>query len=142
MNFRKLLLGTAALALLATPAFADDYLGGIVKSADMGGKEVLTDAKGMTLYVYDKDTANVTNCYDKCAVNWPPVWAPADTQVSGDWSLVERTDASGDHAGMKMVAYKGWPLYLWIKDTKPGDNTGDGVGGVWHTAYEDIAAAK
>ena len=90
----------------------------------------------MTLYTYDKDTAGVTNCYDKCAVNWPPVWAPADTQVSGDWSLVDRTDATGDHANMKMVAYKGKPLYLFVKDTKAGDVTGDGVGKVWHTATE------
>jgi predicted lipoprotein with Yx(FWY)xxD motif len=134
---RNLLLSTAALALLAVPAFAEDYLGGLVMSMDAGGKEVLTDAKGMTLYTYDKDTAGATNCYDKCAVNWPPLWAPADAQVSGDWSLVDRTDATGDHAGMKMVAYKGKPLYLWIKDTKPGDMTGDGVGGVWHTAYEE-----
>ena len=44
-------------------------------------------------------------------------------------TLVDRTDSD-----MKIVAYKGWPLYLWIKDTKPGDTTGDGVGGTWHTA--------
>jgi predicted lipoprotein with Yx(FWY)xxD motif len=136
MNFSKLLLGAATLAMLAVPAFADDYLGGVVKSMDMGGKEVLTDAKGMTLYTFDKDAAGVTNCYDKCATNWPPVWAPADTAVSGDWSLVDRTDATGDKAGMKMVAYKGKPLYLFIKDAKAGDMTGDGVGDVWHTAME------
>ena len=62
---RKLLLGTAAFALLAVPALADDYLGGAVKSMDMGGKKVLTDAKGMTLYTYDKDTtAGASACYD------------------------------------------------------------------------------
>jgi predicted lipoprotein with Yx(FWY)xxD motif len=36
-----------------------------------------------------------------------------------------------------MWAYEGWPLYLWVKDTKPGDVTGDGVGGVWHAAKAD-----
>ena len=40
----------------------------LVKSADIGGKEVLTDANGMTLYTYDKDEQGVaSNCYDKCA---------------------------------------------------------------------------
>jgi predicted lipoprotein with Yx(FWY)xxD motif len=29
------------------------------------------------------------------------------------------------------------PLYLWVKDTKPGDMTGDGVNGVWNTAKAD-----
>ncbi|MGH8843295.1 MAG: hypothetical protein ACREX1_11465, partial [Advenella sp.] len=29
-------------------------------------------------------------------------------------------------------AYKGQPLYLFKKDSKPGDMTGDGVKDVWH----------
>ncbi len=122
--------GTAALALFATAAFADDYVGGAIKTSEIGGKEVLTDAKGMTLYTFDKDAPGVTNCYDKCAVNWPPLMAAADAAAEGDFTLVERKD------GTKMWAYKGWPLYLWIEDMAPGDTKGDGVGGVWHTAIE------
>jgi predicted lipoprotein with Yx(FWY)xxD motif len=38
-------LGIATLALLTTAAFADDYVGGAVKTTEIGGKEVLTDAK-------------------------------------------------------------------------------------------------
>ena len=56
--------------------------------------------------------------------------AAADAVADGDFTIVDRTD------GTKMWAFKGMPLYLWIKDTKPGDTTGDGVGGVWHTAVE------
>jgi predicted lipoprotein with Yx(FWY)xxD motif len=26
------------------------------------------------------------------------------------------------------------PLYYWVKDTKEGDTTGDGVNGVWDVA--------
>jgi predicted lipoprotein with Yx(FWY)xxD motif len=125
-----MILGAAALAMLSTSAFAEDYVGGAVKTSEIGGKQVLTDAKGMTLYTYDKDTAGVTNCYDKCAVNWPPLLATADAKAEGDFTLVDRTD------GTKMWAYKGLPLYLWIKDTKPGETTGDGVGEVWHTAVQ------
>src|SRR5690606_6360410 len=55
MKTLNLLLGAAALAICAGPAFAEDYVGGAVKSTEIGGKEVLTDANGMTLYVYDKD---------------------------------------------------------------------------------------
>lgn len=124
------LFGAAAIALLTTTAFADDYAGGAIKSVEVAGKEMLTDANGMTLYTFDKDTAGVSNCYDDCAVNWPPLFADAAAVADGDYTLVDRTD------GTKMWAYKGMPLYLWVKDTKPGDTTGDGVGGVWHTAYE------
>jgi predicted lipoprotein with Yx(FWY)xxD motif len=122
------LLGAAAVALLATAAFAADFVGGAIKSMDIGGKQVLVGANDMTLYTFDKDAAGVTNCYDKCAENWPPLIADAGAAPEGDFTLVDRTD------GSKMWAYKGWPLYFWVKDTKPGDTTGDMVGEVWHTA--------
>jgi predicted lipoprotein with Yx(FWY)xxD motif len=132
MKLSNLLLGAAAIGLLTTSfAIADDYLGGVVKSATVGGKEILTDAKGMTLYIWDKDAVGVSNCYDQCAVNWPPVMVDATTAVSGDWSLVDRKGSD-----QKVVAYKGMALYGWVKDKAPGDTTGDGVGGTWHTAVE------
>ena len=48
-----------------------------------------------------------------------------------EYTLVQRKD------GTMQWAYDGKPLYLWKKDTKPGDMTGDGVGGVWHVALEE-----
>ena len=135
MIFRKLLLGAAALALLASPAFAEDYAGGAIKSTEVGGKEMLTDANGMTLYVFDKDTAGVSNCNDtadsKCATSWPPLMAAAGASPDGDYTIITRAD------GTQMWAYQGKPLYMWAKDTKAGDTTGDGIGGVWHIAYEE-----
>ena len=130
MTIRMLLDGAAALALFAVPAFAEDYAAGAIKTADIGGKAVLTDANGMTLYTFDKDTAGVSNCYDDCAVKWPPAMADAAAAADGDFTIVDRTD------GTKMWAHEGKPLYLWVKDTKAGDVTGDGVGGVWHTALD------
>lgn len=101
------------------------------KVAEAGGSKIYTDAKGMTLYTFDKDTAGMTNCYDKCAVNWPPFAATADAKPDGEWSVVERKD------GSKMWAYDGKPLYAFIGDKKPGDTTGDGKMGVWHIATPD-----
>ncbi|GLQ57091.1 COG4315 family predicted lipoprotein [Devosia nitrariae] len=128
---KKLLLaGAAALALLAVPAISAEYLGGAVKSTDVGGQMILTDANGMTLYIFDKDEPGVTNCYEQCAINWPPLIADASATPEGEFTLVERTD------GTQMWAYKGMPLYYWKDDVNPGDTTGDGVGGVWHLAVE------
>lgn len=127
---KKLLAGAAVLALLAVPALSAEYLGGAVKSTDIGGQMVLTDANGMTLYIFDKDEPGVTNCYDQCAINWPPLIADASATPEGEFTLVERTD------GTQMWAYKGMPLYYWKDDVNPGDTTGDGVGGVWHLAVE------
>lgn len=132
MTFRSMLAGAAALAMLsAAPVFAEEFVGGAIQSTEIGGEEVLTDANGMTLYTFDKDEAGVTNCYDKCAENWPPLIAEEGATPEGDFTLVERND------GTQMWAYKGEPLYLWVKDEKPGDTTGDGVGEVWHTAVLD-----
>lgn len=125
-----LLAAAAALTLFSSAALADSYVGGAVMTMEIGGKEVLTGASGMTLYTFDKDAPGVSNCYDKCAENWPPAFVDEGAVAEGEFTIVERTD------GTKMWAYKGWPLYYWVKDEKPGDTTGDMVGEVWHTAYE------
>jgi predicted lipoprotein with Yx(FWY)xxD motif len=122
------LIGAAVLTLWSGAAFAADFVGGAIKTMDIAGKQVLVGANDMTLYTFDKDAVGVTNCYDKCAENWPPLIADAGAAPEGDFTLVDRTD------GSKMWAYKGWPLYFWVKDEKPGDTTGDMVGEVWHTA--------
>jgi predicted lipoprotein with Yx(FWY)xxD motif len=89
---------------------------------------MMVGPNGMTLYTFDKDTAGSGKsvCVDKCAINWPPLMADASASGSGDWSAITRAD------GSKQWAYKGWPLYYWVKDQKPGDMTGDNVGKVWH----------
>jgi predicted lipoprotein with Yx(FWY)xxD motif len=89
---------------------------------------VLVDGSGKTLYTFDKDAGGKSMCSGPCAKNWPPLMASADAKASGDWSVITRDD------GGKQWAYKGKPLYAWVKDTKPGDRTGDGFNNVWHVA--------
>jgi predicted lipoprotein with Yx(FWY)xxD motif len=97
--------------------------------ADSSMGKILVDASNMTLYTFDKDETNKSNCYDQCAVNWPPFTAAADAMAEGDWTIVERTD------GSKQWAYEGKPLYLFVQDKAPGDVTGEGKGdGTWHVA--------
>lgn len=126
MRIQSLFAGAAALALFSTAALAVEPVG--IMMMDTSAGMVLTDAAGMSLYTFDKDEPSKSNCYDKCAVNWPPLLAADGAEPVGDWTIIDRTDNT------KMWAYHGQPLYLWIKDTKPGDVTGDGVGGVWHLA--------
>jgi predicted lipoprotein with Yx(FWY)xxD motif len=95
--------------------------------ADTSKGKALVNGKGMTLYIFDRDTAGKSNCTGQCATNWPPLTAAADAKASGDWTVFARDDS-------KQWAYKGKPLYNWSKDTKPGDVTGDGVNNVWHIA--------
>lgn len=128
MRYPTLLLAGAALIASFTVAQADHHMAKAIKTMDTASGSVLADSKGMTLYIFDKDTAGVSNCNGGCAVNWPPLAATAQSEADGDFTVINRAD------GSPQWAYKGMPLYLWIKDQKPGDVTGDGVNGVWHLA--------
>jgi len=53
------------------------------KVADTSKGKALVDAKGMTLYVFDKDTGGKSTCNGPCATNWPPLAAAVDAKASG-----------------------------------------------------------
>lgn len=90
---------------------------------------VLTNQAGMTLYTFDRDSGDKSACNGPCATNWPPLTAKAGDKPSGDYTVIARDD------GSKQWAYKGKPLYTWVKDQKPGDKTGDGfLNNQWHVA--------
>ena len=119
-------LGTAVLfALFTLSAHAADTAP--LKKAN----GVLIDSKGMTVYTYDKDAANSgkSACTGACAENWPAVQA-GDAQPAAPYSLITRDD------GIKQLAYKGKPLYTFIKDKKTGDKTGDKMRDIWHVAAD------
>ncbi|HVV10037.1 SCO0930 family lipoprotein [Amycolatopsis sp.] len=97
--------------------------------ADLG--QVLTDANGMTLYRFDKDTSRPpkSNCDGACATTWPPVIATGSVDVQGlDASLVGTVTRAD---GTQQVTVNGWPIYRYAKDTAAGQATGQGVGGTW-----------
>src|SRR5580704_11739711 len=113
-----------AVALAAGAALAVEPA---TMTPPMAKSGMFVNAKGMTLYTFDKDTTGKSACNGQCAMNWPPLTAAADAKPMGDWTVVTRDD------GSKQWAYKGKPLYMFAKDTKAGDTTGDGAGkGVWH----------
>lgn len=90
----------------------------------------LIDDKGMTLYLYTKDTPNTSNCYDKCATAWPPLLTTG-SPVAGDGVDTSKFGTTTRKDGTTQVTYNGWPLYYFVKDKKAGDVTGQDVGNVW-----------
>ncbi|MGC9543839.1 SCO0930 family lipoprotein [Streptomyces sp. UG1] len=104
--------------------------------------ELLTDSAGMTLYRFDKDTADPpkSNCDGDCASKWPPV--PADDATAGkdvDSSVLGSVTRSD---GTKQLTIDGWPAYRYAKDTKAGDVNGQEVGGTWYALAPDGKKAK
>lgn len=124
----KTVASALALLFLSTAA---SFAAEPAKVMDSSAGKIYTDANGMTLYTYDKDSTGKSACNGDCAKNWPPLMAAADAKDEGEWTLVTRDD------GSKMWAYEGKPLYTFAQDKKAGDMTGDGKGGVWHVAKAD-----
>ena len=125
----------ASPAHSAAPAAA----GSTLKSAKIGGATVLTDAKGLTLYWFVPDTATKSMCNGSCATFWPPVKGPATLRagMKGTLGTITRSD------GSVQATFDGHPLYTYKGDSKPGDNSGNGVnasGGVWHEVTVSGAA--
>ena len=128
MQKAKLAMSVLVLLLAGYAYAAGSMPAGVQTQKTSAGATVLADSKGMTLYTFGKDAAGKSNCNGKCAMAWPPLSATADDKDTGDWTVVTRDD------GSKQWAYKGAPLYTFVKDAKAGDATGDGMGGNWHIA--------
>ncbi|MEK1874874.1 MAG: hypothetical protein AAAC50_21015 [Rhizobium altiplani] len=121
---KTLIVSAGLLAAIAFAAFAAEP----AKMVDTKMGKILANAKGMTLYTFDKDAMGKSNCDEACLKKWPAFHAAAKAKAEGEWTLVKAAD------GKEMWAYEGKPLYTFAGDKKPGDMTGDGVGGVWHIA--------
>lgn len=92
---------------------------------------VLANARGMTLYTWAKDPPGRSVCYARCAAVWPPLLAAPGSAPVGPWSIVRRT------RGRLQWAYRGKPVYTFVKDKAPGQTAGEGshgFGALWTAA--------
>jgi predicted lipoprotein with Yx(FWY)xxD motif len=115
---------------LAGVALADNHA--IKLSEKDGVGKFLADSKGMTLYIFKKDSSGKSVCEGSCLVKWPlyfreKVSVPEGVNA-GDFSAITRGD------GMRQSTYKGSPLYYFAGDKAPGDVQGQGLGNVWFVA--------
>lgn len=100
-----------------------------VDDAELG--KILTDAKGRTLYRFDKDTAwpMKSNCTGSCLETWKPAEAVGKDGLSGVEAELVGTYKRPD--GTKQLAIDCWPVYWFTGDKNPGDTNGQGVKGLW-----------
>ncbi|MDB5808789.1 MAG: hypothetical protein JWN94_911 [Betaproteobacteria bacterium] len=87
---------------------------------------LLADANGRTLYTFDKDAQNKSNCNGGCATAWPPYLVKEGDRNPADVGVFRRDDST------LQWALNGKPLYYFAGDLVGGDVKGDGQGGVWH----------
>jgi predicted lipoprotein with Yx(FWY)xxD motif len=103
-----------------------------VRTTPLG--RILVDGRGMTLYLFEKDTGMKSTCDGTCAKFWPPVTTTGAAKAgsgldAGKLGTTARTD------GETEVTYNGHPLYYYAGDKQPGDTTGEGLnafGALWY----------
>ena len=124
---------TSMPAVTSTAAPASS--GGAVVNVSTNSKYTafLVDGKGMTLYLFTKDSpgASTSACSGNCAKSWPPLLTTGKP-VAGAGVDMSKFGTITLADGTTQVTYNGWPLYYYAKDQQPGDTNGDGVGSVWY----------
>jgi predicted lipoprotein with Yx(FWY)xxD motif len=95
----------------------------------------------MTLYLLATDPSGTSTCSGGCANNWPPltVTGGAAAGAGVDSSLLGTTTRAD---GSTQVTYNGHPLYYFRGDSAPGDQNGQGSGGVWFVVSAAGEAVK
>jgi predicted lipoprotein with Yx(FWY)xxD motif len=133
-----LIAGIAALAAVALIAAG---LAGASKSgsATVGAQRskfgrILVDARGRSLYLFEKDKHGMSSCNGACASLWPPLIASGKPRAGSGVkaSLLGRTKRKD---GRWQVTYNRHPLYTFVNDTKKGQTNGEGFnafGAEWY----------
>jgi predicted lipoprotein with Yx(FWY)xxD motif len=109
-----------------------------VKTMSVGGTNVLTSSKGLTLYSFAIDTSTKSNCNGACAAQWPPVTPTTASGVKAPFATIKRAD------GATQLTFHGHPMYTFIGDKSAGQANGNGLnafGGLWHEAPANGAPA-
>jgi predicted lipoprotein with Yx(FWY)xxD motif len=95
--------------------------------------DVLVDAHGRTLYLFEKDQGMTSACSGACASIWPPL--TATRAVAGSGLSAAKLSIAKQPGGASDVTYAGHPLYTYVGDTKPGQTKGQGLnqfGAAWY----------
>jgi predicted lipoprotein with Yx(FWY)xxD motif len=127
-----MLVATLA-AMVATSHASTSSARAQVKVSQTKLGRIIVNAQGRTLYMFAADKHGKSACYGTCATFWPPLLT-STTHIAATGlkaSLLGTTKRTG---GKLQITYNGHPLYLFLKDTKPGQTTGQGLnasGGLW-----------
>jgi predicted lipoprotein with Yx(FWY)xxD motif len=126
-----ILLLTAALAVAAATAMAETTGKNTVNVQPGEYGDYLVNETGFSLYYFVNDAPGngTSTCSGACSELWPPFYVDSITVPAGlkssDFTILQRAD------GKAQVAFKGWPLYLYSKDTAAGDINGQGFRNIW-----------
>ena len=96
-----------------------------VSTAHTGLGRIIVDARGRTLYLFEKDKHGRSACSGACATYWPPLLTRGKP-VAMNGAKQSLLGATRRANGSRQVTYAGHPLYRYILDTKRGQTRGEG----------------
>jgi predicted lipoprotein with Yx(FWY)xxD motif len=105
--------------------------GSLVEATDSQYGKILVDEDGRTLYAFDKETTERSECFGACAEAWPPFYT--DGAPDGGPGVEDDLLGTTDHEGKRLVTYNGHPLYYYVEEG-PNEVLCQGVdefGGLW-----------
>jgi predicted lipoprotein with Yx(FWY)xxD motif len=121
------LLGIAAsLAAIASASTRTSTAAATVKAGGSSLGRIVVDARGHTLYLFEKDTRTRSACSGTCAAYWPPALTTGKA-VAGPGLKASLLGTIRRNDGRKQVTYAGHPLYRYVLDTRPGQVRGEGL---------------
>jgi predicted lipoprotein with Yx(FWY)xxD motif len=93
--------------------------------------KILVDEDGRTLYAFDKETTERSECFGACAEAWPPFYTDGAPEAGA--GVEDDLIGTTDHEGKQLVTYDGHPLYYYVEEG-PNEVLCQGVeefGGLW-----------
>jgi predicted lipoprotein with Yx(FWY)xxD motif len=126
-------IAAVAVAAFAGLAFAKGPT--TLRTSDVGGRTIVVNSKGRTVYVLKPETSRHLLCKSSsCLQFWPPV------KVSKNGKLRAAAGIKGKlgrlhRKGFYQLTLGGEPLYMYSGDSGKGMANGDGIrsfGGTWH----------
>jgi predicted lipoprotein with Yx(FWY)xxD motif len=119
------------------------------------GKTILVDSRGITLYAFTFDDQGKPACYvddgSRCVPTWPSCVDDNEYHCIKEWPALTVRGKPGAVSGVRssllgvarrrdgrlQVTYRHHPLYYYVgglgppADKRPGDDNGQGFGGLW-----------
>jgi predicted lipoprotein with Yx(FWY)xxD motif len=133
---KRALIALLPIILAACGSAASNYGGPSSQSNSASGTatlstrgsslgQILVDATGKTLYIFEADRGTQSACSAACAQVWPPLTTAGAPNASGSAksSLIGTTPRTD---GRTQVTYAGHPVYTYVNDANPGDTNGEG----------------
>jgi predicted lipoprotein with Yx(FWY)xxD motif len=145
LSLRRFALGLALGAIAAAAVLVASALGGNASTMSASRRAlvalrtttlgpVLVDARGRTLYVFEKDRKGMSACDTACVKFWPPLVSRAAPGAGkGVHKSLLATTRRQD--GRRQVTYAGRPLYTFVGDKTAGQTSGEGLtnfGAEWY----------